>query len=285
MSAASGRARRPALPYLLLGGALLIWGAMPSLPASAQEAGASPEADNAGLDFFRPPPNLFQPMYQDRTTPGSTQETTTETLNFRFDHSMSLAPLWILALRTDVPLVVKNNGPGGDFTYGTGDADFQAALIHNVDQRFAFGFGARLTTPTAEDSLGSGKWQIMPIGGIRYALPEINSSSYAEPIVRYEVSFAGDPTRRNISNLQFAPTVNFGLPDRWFLTLYPSADIRWNFGDPATGQTGRLFLPFDARIGRKLSDNVALSLEIGVPIIKDYPVYDFKTQIRLNVTF
>ena len=153
-------------------------------------------------------------MYQDRTTPGSTQETTTDTLNFRFDHSMSLAPLWILALRTDAPLVAKNNGPGGDFTYGMGDADFQAALIHNVDQRFAFGFGARLTTPTAEDSLGSGKWQIMPIGGIRYALPEINSSSYAEPIVRYEVSFAGDPTRRNISNLQFAPTVNFGLPDR-----------------------------------------------------------------------
>ena len=38
MSAASGRARRPALPYLLLGGALLIWGAS-SLPAAAQEAG------------------------------------------------------------------------------------------------------------------------------------------------------------------------------------------------------------------------------------------------------
>ena len=126
---------------------------------------------------------------------------------------MSLSPLWILALRTDAPLVAKKNGPGGDFTYGTGDADFQAALIHNVDQRFAFGFGARPTT-TAKDSLGSGKWQIMPIGGIRYALPEINSSSYAEPIVRYEVRFVGDPTRRNIGNLQFAPTFNFGRAAR-----------------------------------------------------------------------
>ena len=51
------------------------------------------------------------------------------------------------------------------------------------------------------------------------------------------------------------------------------------------GQTGRLFLPFDVRVGRKLSDNIALSLEIGVPIIRDYPVYNLKTQVRLNVTY
>jgi hypothetical protein len=38
-------------------------------------------------------------------------------------------------------------------------------------------------------------------------------------------------------------------------------------------------------IGRKLSDNAALSLEVGVPIVKDYPVYDFKTEVRLNVTW
>jgi hypothetical protein len=103
--------------------------------------------------------------------------------------------------------------------------------------------------------------------------------------VRYDVSFAGDPTSKNISNLQFAPTFNLGLPDRWFLSFYPSADIRINLGDPITGQTGRLFLPFDARIGRQLSDNVTLSFELGVPLIRDYPVYNLKTQVRLNVTY
>ena len=41
-----------------------------------------------------------------------------------------------------------------------------------------------------------------------------------------------------------------------------------NFGDPVTGQTG------DARVGRKLNDHTALSFEVGVPIIKDYPVYN-----------
>jgi hypothetical protein len=98
-------------------------------------------------------------------------------------------------------------------------------------------------------------------------------------------SVAGDPTTKNISNLQLAPTFNLGLSDGWFVTFFPSADIRINFGDPITGQTGRLFLPFDARVGRKFSENTTLSLEVGVPIIKDYPVYDFKSQVRLNVTF
>ena len=133
--------------------------------------------------------------------------------------------------------------------------------------------------------MGSGKWRVMPIVGFRVALPEINSSSYFEPIFRYDVSVAGDPTRRNISNLQFGPALNMGLPDRWFVTFYPSQDIRINFGDPIAGQTGRLFLPFDVRVGKKVTDHVAASLEVGVPIIKDYPVYNFKGQLRLNVTW
>ncbi|MGO8907804.1 MAG: transporter [Bradyrhizobium sp.] len=223
------------------------------------------------------------------STPGSFRDVTTETLNLRMDHALDLAPMWILALRSDLPLLAKNpitfDNPDGDYLHGVGDADVQAAIIHNLSQRWAVGFGARLITPTGGDTFGSGKWQAMPIVGARYALWEINSSSYFEPIVRYDTSFAGDPTRRNISNLQFAPTFNLGLPDRWFLTFYPNADIRINLGDPITGQTGRLFLPFDARIGRKLSDNAALSFELGVPIIKDYPIYNIKTQVRLNVTY
>ncbi len=45
----------------------------------------------------------------------------------------------------------------------------------------------------------------MPIAGFRYRRSEINSDSYFEPYARYDVSVAGDPTKRNISNLQLAP--------------------------------------------------------------------------------
>ena len=278
----------------LFGACLLVVMVLRPTVAASQVA-ASPDPGNAGEDFFRPPANLFQMMTYYRTAPGSgpTQGTiadrTTETLNLRYDHAFYLAPAWTLATRTDLPLLAKNafssSNPDGNYLYGGGDADVQAAIIHNLSQRFAVGFGARLIAPTGGDTFGSGKWQMMPIVGARYALLEINSSSYFEPIVRYDGSVAGDPARRNISNLQFAPTFNLGLPDRWFLTFYPNPDIRVNLGDPITGQTGRLFLPFDARIGRRLSDNAALSFELGVPIIKDYPVYNIKTQVRLNVAY
>jgi hypothetical protein len=263
--------------------------------AAAQSAPSQDQNANNGNDLFRPPPNLFQILYDYRTapgggsTPGSIRDVTTDRLNLRMDHALDLAPLWILALRADLPLLAKNpitsSNPDGDYLYGVGDADLQAVIVHNLNQRWTIGFGARLIMPTGGDTIGSGKWQIMPVAGMRYALWEINSSSYFEPVVRYDVSFAGDPTSKNISNLQFAPTFNLGLPDRWFLSFYPSADIRINLGDPITGQTGRLFLPFDARIGRQLSDNVTLSFELGVPIIRDYPVYNLKTQVRLNVTY
>lgn len=263
--------------------------------ASSQEASPHEQGSNAGEDFFRPPTNLFQVMTQYQTaygsgsTKGSIATVTSETVNLRYDHSIDLAPMWILAFRSDLPTVAKNpisaNNPNGDYLMGPGDADVQAALIHNLDQRLAAGFGVRLIAPTGGDTLGSGKWQVMPIVGARYGLWEINADSYFEPLLRYDASFAGDPTKRNISNLQIAPTFNVGLPNQWFITFYPSADIRINFGDPITGQTGRLFLPFDVRVGRKLDGNAALSFELGVPIIKDYPVYTIKTQMRFNLAF
>jgi hypothetical protein len=78
------------------------------------------------------------------------------------------------------------------------------------------------------------------IGRIEFAISsEAQKALHAAD--RKQISNLRADTQKNISNLQFAPTFNIGLPDRWFLTLFPSADIRINYGDPITGQTGRLF--------------------------------------------
>jgi hypothetical protein len=263
--------------------------------AASQQTNAASEVPNTGEDLFRPPANLFQLLYGYRTapgggeTPGSIANVTTDTVNLRLDHRLDLSRQSVIVVRTDLPLLAKDptnaSNPNGDYLYGIGDADAQALYVYSFDKRWAAGFGARLIAPTGWEALSSGKWQVMPIAGFRYALPEVSSGSFLEPFARYDVSFAGDPSKRNISNLQLAPYFNVSLPDRWFVSFYPSADIRVNFGDPVTGQTGRLFLPFDARVGRNLTDHMALSLEIGVPIIKDYPVYNFKGEVRLNVTY
>ena len=123
----------------------------------------------------------------------------------------------------------------------------------------------------------------MPGFGVRYTFTELSSDTYFVPAMRYAVSFAGSPPKRDISEPQIAPTFNIDLPGPWFLTLYPSYDIRINYGDPVSGQTGRLFLPADLAVGYALSEKVAMSLEVSVPIIKDYPVYDFKAEFRVVI--
>jgi hypothetical protein len=121
--------------------------------------------------------------------------------------------------------------------------------------------------------------------GARYMLPEISEGSFFTGLVRYDFSIAGNPSAKYIGNLQFAPTLNINLPGPWFVTFYPSPDIRINFGDPVAGQTGRLFLPFDVLVGRNVTKDMVVSLEVSAPMVDQYPVYYFKTVARLNIRF
>jgi hypothetical protein len=247
-----------------------------STPPTASEAANEQEHPYNGDDATRPL-NLLQLRYTYKTAPGTTRSVATHTITLRADRRIDLTPDWQLAFRTDLPTLATNHitsdNPEGHFRYGMGDAEFQAALIHDFNERSAAGFGAKLIAPTGTDDLASGKWQVMPGASFRVMLPEIGPDSYFVPLVRYDLSFAGDASRNQISNLQVAPTLNLDLPNRWFFTFYPNPDIRWNFGDPVPGQTGRLFLPFDAMVGRVLKNGWVASLEGSVPIIKDYPVW------------
>lgn len=260
----------------------------PSINKTSQDANAQEHADYNGDDATRPL-NLVQLRDTYKTAPGTTRPVTTNTITLRADRRIDLTPQWQIALRTDLPVLATNpitaDNPAGQFLYGMGDAEFQAAVIHDFDARWAAGLGVKLIAPTGTDALASRKWQVMPGASVRVMLPEISPDSYFVPLVRYDLSVAGDPSAKAISNLQIAPTLNIDLPDHWFFTFYPNPDIRVNFGDPVAGQTGRLFLPFDGMIGLNLTKAWVASLEVSVPIIKDYPVYDFKTEARIHVSY
>jgi len=252
---------------------------------SQQSSLEQQDPDYNGEDFTRP-----QRSFDTRFTyisSGTGSQTDRESWLLRGNWKTDITNGWRVGLLAQVPVVDKTTfEPNGSVQeFGIGDTAFQAALIHDIDRHWAFGFGARLVAPTAADSLGSGKWQIMPGLGVRYSFLEFGPDTYFVPVFRYATSFAGDPSRRNISEPQIAPTFNVGLPDRWFVTLYPSNDIRINFGDALSGQTGRLFLPLDVAVGRTVTDSLVISLEASVPIVNDYPVYKFKTELRIIKQF
>jgi hypothetical protein len=83
--------------------------------------------------------------------------------------------------------------------------------------------------------------------------------------------------------LQFSPELKLALSPQYFVTLFPSTDIRMNFGRKVTGQTGRLFLPLDGAIGCNLSDSQVLSLEVSAPVVRDYPLYRLKIEARFSL--
>jgi hypothetical protein len=246
------------------------------------------DSTNNGGDITRPQ-NSFETRLNDQTPASPISQTNRDTLILRLNSKVTFDDGWKLAVLAQVPVetvsTVTFDPLGSDQVFGIGNAVFQSILVHAIDERWAFGVGARLVARSVSDDIGNGKWQIMPGFGVRYSILEWGTDSYFVPAVRYAMSFAGDPSARRISEPQIAPTLNIDLPGRWFLTLYPSYDIRINFGAPKAGQTGRLFLPFDSLAGVKLTDNLEISLEVGVPIINEYPVYNFKTEARVRMSF
>ena len=121
---------------------------------------------------------------------------------------------------------------------GLSDIFFQAALFHPIDDRWAFGFGARLIAPSLSAGVGQNGWEIMPLAGVRAMLPELSAGSYFAPFARYAVGLAGDLSGRKVSELQIAPTLNIQMQERWFVTFYPNNDIRINYGGSVAGEPG-----------------------------------------------
>jgi hypothetical protein len=257
-----------------------------SQDADSQESNGAQDPKDIGNDLTNPQ-NSLDLRFRNRESSGETTQTMRDYWIARITSRIQIDPDWKLSLLAQTDFEDKKTSmdgkPGTEEEFGLGNSVFQAILIRSLSERLAFGFGARLVAPTASDDIGNGKWQIMPGFGVRYTFTELSSDTYFVPAIRYAESFDGNPAKRNISEPQIAPTFNIDLPGPWFLTLYPSYDIRINYGDPVSGQTGRLFLPADLAVGYVLSDKVTMSLEVSVPIIKDYPVYDFKTEFRFVI--
>jgi len=249
-----------------------------------QQAG---EPDYNGEDFTRPESKIIIKL--EGRTSGATTKTERGTLFLQGEVAFNLDSDWMLDWLIQLPVVSKSTTAEDpvDTTheFGLGDAEVQLILARLINERWASGFGIRLITPSAAGTIGNGKWQILPGFGVRYTFLERGSNTYFVPKLRYALSVGGDQSERNISELQIAPTLSIGLANRWFVLLYPSFDIRFNFGDPISGQVGRLFLPFDAAVGRKISDNFTMTLELSVPVIKDFPVYELKAELRIAATF
>ncbi len=220
---------------------------------------------------------------------GTTKQVETNTPFARIEAPFRLAPQWELNFRAEIPVVWTNGvtpeNPTGATVSGFGNVLTQAWIVHDFDQRWAVALGGQLIAPTSTNGVASDAWEQVTGLVVRAMLPEISSGSYFAPQVRYGIDFEGNDDGRMLRQLRIAPTLNINLPHNLFFTLYPSPDIRLNYGTPVWGQTGRLFLPLNFMVGWKPTEHTVISAEFGIPIIRDFPVYTFKTQLRVGYLF
>jgi hypothetical protein len=239
------------------------------------------DALNNGQDFTRPPAQ-YDLRYQFEEKDGDVWQ---DLFILRVNRPFTLGDGWEIGTRLDLPFALTNkssgDNPSGATTFGFGDLLLQAALIDECSNRLATGLGPRLVLPTAsQEQFGSGRIQLGPIGGVRYSLPEISEGSFVQLVVRYDRDIGGQPGRGHINRIQWSPTFNMNLPQKWYITLFPSQDLAVNFSDG-----GKWFFPLDLLIGKHLSDRTLVSLEVSVPLIKEYELYEFKLQARFSLTF
>jgi hypothetical protein len=205
--------------------------------------------------------------------------------------------------RMDVPFVasdkVGNDNPNGDtYEFGTGDLLTQFIYVPSLEVSEelpwdAFGFGARFIWPTASKStLGSEKYEIAPLVGAKWSMPQISKGSWFAPAFRYHFSYAdyGDgKDRDDISELAIQPRVyvntrEWGWPID-FVHFWASNDIRINFEGTSSKHSGDMFIPFDVMIGKMLNKNTVVSVDFAIPIVNDYDLYDWLVEFRIGFFF
>lgn len=265
--------------------------------ALADDAATTVDADaaihgtfNNGEDVTLPR-NQFQVRQRYQRHPdakGLEPETWTTTL--RADLWTGLGEGWKLYGRIDEPLVYSNDvttsfNPNGHSRFGQGDVLTEIAIIAPPPTaRFAFGAGVRLIWPTASlNEAGNGKYQVGPVAGVRFSLPEISSGSFVAPQAYYLNSVANreqNSGRADINKLNIQPKLNVALPGDWFITAYASETIQVNYGDD-----GKLFVPFDLMVGKKLFDAFVASVEYSRSLVHDQGFEPYQWQIEGRIGY
>jgi hypothetical protein len=243
---------------------------------------APPPVPNNGTDNTRPRTQAAA-LYEFQNLPGPAPDSSS-TLTFRGIQKLEFDEHWAASLRLDMPVVLTNapspDDPDGGFEIGSGNLLNQAALIYTLNDRWAFAGGSQVKYPTASRATtGSTGYQVLPGAVVRAMLPELSLGSFFAP----EILYAFDVGEPDSGELQLQPTLNVELPHGLFLNLFPNPDIRINLGEPKG--SGRLFFPFDALVGIMVTPALATSLEVSLPIVKAYPVYDFKLQAKVAYFF
>lgn len=174
----------------------------------------------------------------------------------------------------DLPLGLPTGG-----TFGLGDLSYTAFFSPAEPGALIWGLGPAFVFPTATSAvLGTGKYSLGP-SVVVLTMP---GPWVIGVLVRQVWSFAGDDTRRAVSQLLLQYFVTLNLPRGWFVTSAPVMTANW---EAARGQ--RWNVPVGLGFGRTLplAKGVGISASIQGFYHVEHPVFGPSWSTRVSLAF
>lgn len=193
---------------------------------------------------------------------------------------------WRFTGRVDVPFLDTNKkgsgNPNGDWTFHVGDSltEFYATTP-SVATHLTLGGSLRLVWPTGgRPPFGAEQYQWAPSLYLDYRVPDLGYGVTLHPLARYFMSYhAASADAAKIRKLELYPTVTFALPERWFVAFYPENPVVYN------ESTGQWFVPFEALVGKDLSERLHLGFGGAVKLGGNDPQYQSLLEAQVEWRF
>ncbi|MDF0642557.1 MAG: hypothetical protein P0111_00890 [Nitrospira sp.] len=184
-----------------------------------------------------------------------------------------------IVLRADLPYVWSNpNQPGTSNRRGLSDLLVRAGGRVYSDPADTIFLGMDFTFPTAEDTLGTGKYTVGPGLATAHVFPAWGSLIFA--LLQHQFSVGGDPSRNDISASRLQCWFNTIWSDHWWTQLEAVGQMDWERKEKTS-----MVLEFEG--GYRFKKDWGLWLRPGVGLWgRDLPgAYDWMIEVGIRRMF
>lgn len=185
---------------------------------------------------------------------------------------------WLLSVIT--PLRWSHvNGPGLGNENGLGDLFVRTGARLYMVPGYAFFAAADLTFPTATSpQLGLGKYTVSPTAATARVFPDIDSLLFA--VLQQQLSFGGDPSRRDVSLSRLSVLFNTIWTEHWWTQIQAVAQLDWQ-------RDGKSSLTLEFEGGHRLTREWLLWVRPGIGVLGRDVIgaYDWSVEVGVRRMF
>ena len=163
----------------------------------------------------------------------------------------------------------------GSSVNGLGDIFLAAEAVHSVHY-IDWGVKLETTLPTAtDDSLGTGKWVLMPSV---FALVPINENFFVSFGYKQYSSVAGDGGRSSVNYARFRSLISYMADAQWWVTFDPQYYMDYE-------HSGQAELVWESEFGVMVNPGTAMYIKPGAHLGGNWKTRDWTLSMGFKILY